>query len=135
VRHNLMPGRTVFVLVAVYHRTSAALTAADDGLRPLTLTAIEKSDTEDLSVAAALLAVADNAPGAIAEVVHLTGGSISTLTMTPLVLGRRRDALAIAIERVRAGDFPTKPTQRVCPRCPAFFVCGPVPAGTLRKEF
>jgi hypothetical protein len=94
-----------------------------------------KSDTEDLSVAAALLAIADNAPGATAEVVHLTGGSVSPLSMTPLVLGRRREALQVAIRRVRTGDFPTNPTQRVCPRCPAFFVCGPVPAGTLRKEF
>ncbi|MBN9430891.1 MAG: UvrD-helicase domain-containing protein [Bosea sp.] len=94
-----------------------------------------KSDTEDLSVAAALLAVVDNAPGASAEVVHLTSGSISLVAMTPLVLGRRREALGAAIEGVRAGDFPTNPTQRVCPRCPAFFVCGPVPAGTLRKKF
>jgi superfamily I DNA/RNA helicase len=94
-----------------------------------------KSDTEDLSVAAALLAIADNAPGSAAEVVHLTDGRVSPLAMTPLVLGRRRDALQVAIGRVRAGDFPTDPTQRVCPRCPAFFVCGPVPAGTLRKEF
>lgn len=94
-----------------------------------------KSDTEDLSVAAALLAVAGSAPGATAEVVHLTGGKVSPLSMTPLVLGRRREALQIAIQRVRAGDFPTNPTQRVCPRCPAFFVCGPVPSGTLRKKF
>jgi superfamily I DNA/RNA helicase len=94
-----------------------------------------KSDTEDLSVAAALLAIADNAPGSAAEVVHLTDGRVSPLAMTPLVLGRRREALQVAIGQVRAGDFPTDPTQRVCPRCPAFFVCGPVPAGTLRKEF
>lgn len=93
------------------------------------------SDTQDLSVAAALLAIADNAPGASAEVVHLTSGIISPLTMTPLVLGRRREALQVAIDRVRAGDFPTDPTQRICPRCPAFLICGPVPAGTLRKEF
>ena len=94
-----------------------------------------KSDTEDLSVATALLAVADNAPGATAQVVHLTGGGISPLAMSDLVLGRRREALEAAIGHVRAGDFPTDPTQRVCPRCPAFFVCGPVPAGTLQKEF
>ncbi|MFN5997320.1 MAG: UvrD-helicase domain-containing protein [Paracoccaceae bacterium] len=94
-----------------------------------------KSDTEDLSVAAALLAIAENTPGASAEVVHLTDGGVSPLSMTPLVLGRRREALQVAIRRVRAGDFPTDPTQRVCPRCPAFFVCGPVPPGTLRKEF
>ncbi|WP_278374026.1 UvrD-helicase domain-containing protein [Sphingobium xenophagum] len=94
-----------------------------------------KSDTEDLSVAAALLAVAKNAPGATAEVVHLTGGSISQLGMSDLVLGRRREALQVAMRRIRAGDFPAAPTQRVCPRCPAFFVCGPLPAGTLRKNF
>lgn len=94
-----------------------------------------KSDTEDLSVAAALLAVAEIAPGAAAEIVHLTDGRVSPLQMTPLVLGRRREALRAAFGRIRAGDFPPSPSQRVCPRCPAFFVCGPVPAGTLRKMF
>lgn len=94
-----------------------------------------KSDTESLSVATALLAVADNAAGAITQVVHLTSDTVTTLSLTALVLGRRRDALGAAMAGIRVGSFPTDPSQRVCPGCPAFFVCGPVPAGTLQKDF
>ncbi len=94
-----------------------------------------KSDTENLGVATALLAVADNAAGAITQVVHLTSGTVTTLSLTPLVLSRRRDALSAAMAGIRAGSFPTDPSQRVCPSCPAFFVCGPVPPGALQKDF
>lgn len=94
-----------------------------------------KSDTENLGVATALLAVADNAAGAIMQVVHLTSGTVTTLSLTPLVLSRRRDALGGAMAGIRAGCFPTDPSQRVCPSCPAFFICGPVPPGELKKDF
>ena len=36
---------------------------------------------------------------------------------------------------IRVGDFPADPSQRSARGCPAFFVCGPVPPGTLQKEF
>lgn len=93
------------------------------------------ADTKDLGVATTLLAIADSAPGATAEVVHLSSDTVTALTLTPLVLGRRRTALQAAMNGIRTGDFPADPKQRVCPRCPAFFVCGPVPAGTLIKDF
>lgn len=93
------------------------------------------ADTKDLGVATALLAIADNAPGSSAEVVHLSSDMVTPLTLSALVLGRRRTALQDAMDVIRAGDFPADPKQRVCPRCPAFFVCGQVPAGTLRKVF
>lgn len=94
-----------------------------------------KSDGTDLGAAIALLAVADNHPASDVEVVHLTGGTTTQLSMTSLVLGRRRTALADAMDDIRAGRFPAKPSQRVCPRCPAFFVCGSMPAGGIKKIF
>jgi superfamily I DNA/RNA helicase len=94
-----------------------------------------KSDTEDLSVAVALLAIKANAPSSTAEAIHLSDDKVSPLSMTPLVLDRRREALQTAIHKVRAGSFATDPTPRVCPSCPAFFICGPVPKGTLKKIF
>ncbi|MDF8334420.1 ATP-dependent helicase [Novosphingobium cyanobacteriorum] len=94
-----------------------------------------KADTEDLSVAAALLAIAENATGASAEVVHLTSNTVTPLELSQLVISRRRELLATVLADVRAGRFPTNPNQRVCPGCPAFFVCGPVPTGPLQKNF
>jgi len=94
-----------------------------------------KSDTENLAVATTLLAIADNMPGAAAEIVHLSSDQVTPLTLTPLVLGRRRAALEETLAGIRAGAFPTEPTQRVCPGCPAFFICGPAPSGTLEKIF
>lgn len=94
-----------------------------------------KADTEDLTVAATLLAITDNMPTASAEVVHLSSELVTPLTLTPLVLRRRRSVLEAAMADIRAGAFPTDAKQRVCPGCPAFFVCGPVPTGPLTKIF
>jgi hypothetical protein len=94
-----------------------------------------KSDTENLGMATALLALTDNDPGATAQVVHLTSDQITPLGLTARVLGNRRELLNTIFAGIRAGTFPTEPSQRVCPRCPAFFICGSVPAGTLQKDF
>lgn len=94
-----------------------------------------KSDTENLGVATALLALADNDRGAIAQVVHLTSDKVTPLSLSTEVLSRRREALGSAMADIRAGRFQTTPSQRVCPGCPAFFICGPVPKGTLQKSF
>lgn len=94
-----------------------------------------KADTEDLGVAATLLAIADNRPGAAAEVVHLSSDLVTPLTLSRTVLDRRRTALQEVMNGIRAGAFPTAPKQRVCPGCPAFFICGPVPSGPLTKIF
>jgi UvrD-like helicase C-terminal domain/PD-(D/E)XK nuclease superfamily len=97
--------------------------------------AYRKSDIENLGVATALLALAENAPGAAAEVVHLMSDRVSALDMTARVLGNRRELLDKVITGIRDGSFPASPSQRVCPGCPAFFICGPVPGGSLQKVF
>lgn len=94
-----------------------------------------ESDTKDLGVATALMAIEDNAPGGEVKVMHLSGRTTTSLSMTRLVLGRRRAALQQALQDIRTGVFPAGPDQRVCPRCPAFFACGPVPPGTLTRNF
>ncbi|MGX7703880.1 UvrD-helicase domain-containing protein [Methylobacterium sp. Gmos1] len=48
------------------------------------------------------------------------------------VANREKKALGHA-ERILAGEFPRKANDRTCPRCPHYFVCGPVPAGTLPR--
>lgn len=35
---------------------------------------------------------------------------------------------------IRDGDFPPDRSGFTCPNCPAFFVCGPLPQGTLKKD-
>lgn len=94
-----------------------------------------KADTQDLGAAIALLAVADNHPSSAVEVVHLSSGTVSPLSLSSKVLGSRRSVLADVMADIRSGHFPSKPTQRVCPRCPAFFVCGEIPVGSLSKVF
>lgn len=97
--------------------------------------AYRKSDTENLGVATALLALAESAPGAAAEVVHLMSDQVTALDMTTRVLGNRRELLDKVVAGIRDGSFPASPSQRICPGCPAFFICGPVPSGSLQKVF
>jgi superfamily I DNA/RNA helicase len=94
-----------------------------------------KSDMTSLGAALAVLAIADKAPGSEAQLIHLTGDTTSTLSFTAQVQRNRRASLVEAMSDIRAGAFPSAPSQRICPRCPAFFVCGSIPSGTLTKNF
>ena len=91
-------------------------------------------DITKLGAAVAFLAIADNAPGSEAQVVHLTSDSTAPLSFTPQVQRNRRATLLDTTADIRDGRFPSKPSQRVCPRCPAFFICGSIPTGTLTKN-
>jgi superfamily I DNA/RNA helicase len=93
-----------------------------------------KTDMTNLSAALAVLAINDKAAGSEAQVVHLTGDTTNTLSFTPQVQRNRRASLVEAMSDIRGGSFPSAPSQRVCPRCPAFFVCGSIPAGSLTKN-
>jgi superfamily I DNA/RNA helicase len=93
-----------------------------------------ESDITKLGAAVAFLAIADNAPGSEAQVVHLTSDSTAPLSFTPQVQRNRLAMLLDIMADIRDGRFPSKPSQRVCPRCPAFFVCGSIPTGTLTKN-
>ena len=43
------------------------------------------------------------------------------------------DILAQA-QAMQAGQFPSKPEARSCPRCPHFFLCGELPGGRWVQE-
>lgn len=93
------------------------------------------SEMDDVGVAAFLLAAQRAFPGASVELVHLSDQTVRPLDLTTKKLQNRQEKLALFLERIRGGKFPADPSARTCPGCPAFFVCGPTPAGTLKKSF
>jgi superfamily I DNA/RNA helicase len=93
------------------------------------------SEMDDVGVAAFLLAAQRAFPGATVELVHLSDQTVRPLDLTAKKLQNRQEKLSGFLGRIRAGNFPAAPSARTCPGCPAFFVCGPTPAGTLRKNF
>jgi superfamily I DNA/RNA helicase/Zn-dependent peptidase ImmA (M78 family) len=93
------------------------------------------TEGDDVGAAALLLGARQIAPNAVAELVHLSDLAIHPIGLSANQLTNRRKKLADFLARIRSGQFPTKPSVRTCPGCPAFFICGPVPAGTLPKKF
>jgi superfamily I DNA/RNA helicase/Zn-dependent peptidase ImmA (M78 family) len=67
-----------------------------------------------------------------AELVHLGDGMVTTVEMSEQKLENRRRKVEAVIAQIRRGHFPADPeNQRDCPRCPSFFICGPVPDGDI----
>lgn len=111
---------------------------ANDGRRHVRAVRTGHAGSKDLeNVAAAVFALAahETFPGCTVEFVHLGDASVQPVAMTPRVLGNRQNTAKEMIDEIRAGRFPREDSPRTCPRCPAFFICGPVPAGTLKKIF
>jgi hypothetical protein len=92
-------------------------------------------DIEDVEAAALILAAKEAFPDASVEIVFLSDQKIEPLSMTTTKLENRKTKLDNALADIRLGKFPPEPSVRSCPGCPAFFVCGPVPAGVLQKKF
>ena len=90
-------------------------------------------DHESLATAAFLIAAHAHSSGCAVELMHLSDGVISPIAMTPTVLRNRRASIDEMGNDVLAGRFPLK-QSRTCPRCPAFFICGPLPEGPLKKN-
>jgi superfamily I DNA/RNA helicase len=90
-------------------------------------------DDDSLAVAAFHIAATSHSPGCKVEVVHLSDAKITSIAMTPRVLANRRTAIEKMGSAVKAGLFPLVESI-TCPRCPAFFICGRVPAGPLTKK-
>ncbi len=93
------------------------------------------AESKDVGAAAFMLAVRQAFPGAIAELVHLSDQAVRPLTLSARVLENNRGKLGRYLASIRAGAFPANPSARTCPGCPAFFICGPTPAGVLEKSF
>ena len=79
------------------------------------------------------IAVGRAAPGCRAEIVFLSDETVEPLDIKPNALGKRVADLAGFVTGILEGRYPPKPSTRTCPNCPAFFICGPVPAGRLEK--
>lgn len=90
-------------------------------------------EDDDVGAATFKIAAGNAAPGCVVELVHLGDEKITPIDMSPKVLANRQGTAAAIFAEIRSGRFPTEP-GRTCPRCPAFFICGPVPSGTLPKK-
>lgn len=63
------------------------------------------------------------APGARVSA-HFFGNDIGhPVPMTDRVIGNRLAKYEAAIRGIAAGDYPARPSERDCPRCPQFFIC------------
>jgi hypothetical protein len=74
-------------------------------------------------------------PGCTVEFVHLSDATVRAASMKPKTLVNRQTTAEEALADIRAGRFPRDESPRTCPRCPAFFICGPVPGGAIEKNF
>jgi hypothetical protein len=92
-------------------------------------------ELETVAAAVFTLAAYEAFPGCTVEFVHLGDATVRPIEMSEKVLGRRRTTTAEMIAEIRAGRFPREESSRTCPRCPAFFICGPAPDGMLEKKF
>ena len=96
-----------------------------------------KRDKEesDLGAAAFILAARRAFPEAIVELVHLSDKTVTPIDLSTKMLHNRQEKLHVALDSISRGVFPAESSSRVCPSCPAFFVCGLTPPGALKKKF
>jgi superfamily I DNA/RNA helicase len=92
-------------------------------------------EDDDVGAAAFVMAARQAFPDAVVELVHLSDERTAAIDLTSKVLQNRRLKLAEYLGDIRAGRFPADPSPRRCPNCPAFFICGRTPLGTLTRSF
>lgn len=90
---------------------------------------------KDVGAAAFVLAARAAFPDAVVELVSLADAKATPLVFTAKVLGNQQVKLGDILRDIRGGNFRAKASDMTCPNCPAFFVCGAVPSGTLSKNF
>ncbi|ELN8048621.1 UvrD-helicase domain-containing protein [Salmonella enterica] len=74
-------------------------------------------------------------PGSSVELVYLADNTVHPLNLKPQTLNKCENKLREILTRIRSGDFKISDSTFSCPGCPAFFICGGVPAGPLKKKF
>jgi hypothetical protein len=94
-----------------------------------------EKDVKELEAAAFAIAVQQNSPGAEVQVLHLSDQKTSEIAITGKPLQTKTKHLETALTGIRAGEFAPTVSLYTCPNCPAFFICGPVPAGSFQKKF
>lgn len=111
---------------------------APDGNRTFRRVRTGHARDEELKDAGATtfaLAARQAFPDAKVEIVFLSDAAVQPIDFTAKQLDTGRSKVAKVLGDMRAGIFPANPSDRVCPRCPAFFVCGQTPPGSLRRSF
>ncbi len=93
-----------------------------------------KDDLKELGAAAFVLAARQASANATVEFIYLSDGAVLPVSLTPRQLADGSTKVAESLRNVRAGQFRANPSSRVCPGCPAFFVCGATPPGRLRRR-
>lgn len=115
-------------------RAEDVVTAPDGTLvfRRVRTGRMRSKEDSDVGAASLVLAAQQHGAGARVELVHLTDQAVTTLSLSSTVLRNRQQTLSTYLAKIRAGAFSAVPSERTCPGCPAFFVCGPVSPGALK---
>lgn len=73
-------------------------------------------------------------PSAAVEFMFLADDDIQAGVFKAEQMSKTADKIGKHLSVVRDGDFPPDRSAFTCPNCPAFFVCGPLPKGSLKKD-
>jgi superfamily I DNA/RNA helicase len=121
----------------IFVRPDEILTGKDGKLRVRAVRTGHVTSKELEKVAAAVFTLAAQSafPGCTVEFVHLSDGTVTPVPMKPKTLENRRKTAQEMLSDIAGGNFPKDESPMICPRCPAFFICGPVPPGKMQKEF
>lgn len=93
-----------------------------------------KSGLTDTATTSMFFAAKDAFPGSIVEVVHLAEAEPALIDIDAKKWPARRKEVDEVLSTIVAGELPLDRTGRPCPKCPAFFICGALPEGTLEKK-
>jgi superfamily I DNA/RNA helicase len=96
---------------------------------------MRSKESEDVGTAAFVLATQQAFPDANVEFLYLSDQKVHSVSLSAKKLQTRQKKLVDFLKNIRLGQFPTDPSAQTCPGCPAFFICGPTPMGTLQKKF
>jgi len=92
-------------------------------------------DGKSIGAAAFLAAASEAFSGAKVELVYLADQKFLPLALKAGEMETRRRHMETHLGGIRAGQFVANPSSFSCPNCPALFICGPVPQGTLSPLF
>jgi superfamily I DNA/RNA helicase len=92
-------------------------------------------ESKDVGAAAFVLAARAAFPDAVVELVSLADADAKPLVLSARELSNRQVKLGDILRGIAGGNFLANTSDMTCPNCPAFFVCGAVPPGTLMKAF
>lgn len=90
-----------------------------------------KDESRKPEAIAFLAAARQVSPQAQVEFIYLADENVVPVDVTDDQFAVGSTKVSEMVTQVRTGHFPTEPSDRSCPGCPAFFVCGALPPGRL----